>query len=173
MRAHQHGGILLVVPPNSSEWKQSIVHPLQYPLNPSFTALAELLELDHKEMGQSVWQRLLQNEVENIAGLTAVDGAMVITRDHHLLTFGAKIVRKRDSNSIEMLAYTEPVVGGEATDKYATEIGGTRHLSAAQFIYDQHDALALVASQDGYFTVFSWSPTAQKVQAHRIESLLI
>lgn len=173
MRAHQHGGILLVVPPNSSEWKQSIMHPLQYPLNTPFTALAELLDLDHKEMGQSAWQRLLQNEVENIAGLTAVDGAMVITRDHHLLTFGAKIGRKRDGNSVEILAYTEPVVGGEARDKYATEIGGTRHLSAAQFIYDQHDALALVASQDGNFTIFSWSPTAQKVQAHRIESLLI
>ena len=36
-----------------------------------------------------------------------------------------------------------------------TEHGGTRHLSAAQFVYDQRDALALVASQDGRFTVFA------------------
>jgi DNA integrity scanning protein DisA with diadenylate cyclase activity len=64
-------------------------------------------------------------------------------------------------------------MGGDATDKYATEIGGTRHLSAAQFIHDQQDCIAMVASQDGHFTIFSWSPIVQKVQAHRIESLLI
>ena len=37
------------------------------------------------------------------------------------------------------------------------QLGGTRHISAAQFAQDQHDAVALVASQDGRFTVFAWS----------------
>lgn len=173
MRAHQHGGILLVVPPNSTNWKNSIVHPLQYPIYPTFSALNHLLKEDHKEMGQAVWQSALKSEVENIAGLTAVDGATVVSRDHHLHTFGAKIIRKKNSNAVEDIAYIEPVMGGEAINKNATEIGGTRHLSAAQFIHDQQDCIAMVASQDGHFTVFSWSPITQKVQAHRIESLLI
>jgi DNA integrity scanning protein DisA with diadenylate cyclase activity len=55
----------------------------------------------------------------------------------------------------------------------ATELGGTRHLSAAQFVHDQRDALAFVASQDGRFTVFAWSPTKQRVHGHRIEVLLL
>ena len=52
-------------------------------------------------------------------------------------------------------------------------LGGTRHLSAAQFVQDQRDAMALVASQDGRFTIFAWSPCAEKVYAHRVESLLM
>lgn len=173
MRAHQHGGILLVTPPHSDAWKESIVYPLQYPIKPSFSSLAHLLKEEHQEIGQAAWQSSLKNEVENIAGLTAVDGATVLTRDLHLLTFGAKIIRKQNSSSVEELAYIEPVLGGESIAKYASEVGGTRHLSAAQFIHDQQDALAMVASQDGHFTVFSWSPLTQKVQAHRIEALLL
>jgi hypothetical protein len=52
-------------------------------------------------------------------------------------------------------------------------IGGTRHLAGAQFTHDQHDALALVASQDGRFTVFAWSPCENMVHAHRVDSLLL
>jgi len=55
----------------------------------------------------------------------------------------------------------------------ASRLGGTRHLSAAQFIHDQHDAVALVASQDGRFTVFAWSPCEDSVHAHRVETLLL
>lgn len=173
MRAHHHGGILLVVPPNSSQWKRSIVHPLQYPIYPSFVSLAKLLNTNHDEHGNAVWQAALRSEIENVAGLTAIDGATVIGRDHHLHTFGAKIVRSTDGATIEQISYIEPILGGESVLKYIGEIGGTRHLSAAQFINDQHDSLAMVASQDGHFTVFSWSDISQTVQAHRVDTLLI
>jgi hypothetical protein len=53
------------------------------------------------------------------------------------------------------------------------KLGGTRHLSAAQFVHDQHEAVALVASQDGQFTVFAWSPCEDMVHAHRIDTLLL
>ena len=52
-------------------------------------------------------------------------------------------------------------------------LGGTRHLSAAQFVHDQRDALAMVASQDGRFTVLAWSPCEGRVHAHRVEMLLM
>jgi DNA integrity scanning protein DisA with diadenylate cyclase activity len=51
--------------------------------------------------------------------------------------------------------------------------GGTRHLSAAQFIHNQRNAVALVASQDGRFTVFAWSPCEEMVHAHRVDVLLL
>ncbi len=51
--------------------------------------------------------------------------------------------------------------------------GGTRHLSAAQCVHDQRDATALVASQDGRFTIFKWSPCEEIVHAHRVDALLL
>jgi hypothetical protein len=51
--------------------------------------------------------------------------------------------------------------------------GGTRHMAAAQFVYDQRAGQAMVASQDGHFTVFAWSDELQMVHAHRIDSLLL
>jgi hypothetical protein len=68
---------------------------------------------------------------------------------------------------------TEPVVGNVATVVQPLELGGTRHLSAAQFVQDQRDSIALVASQDGRFTIFAWSPCEQMVHAHRVETLLM
>jgi hypothetical protein len=56
---------------------------------------------------------------------------------------------------------------------HPSELGGTRHLSAAQFVQDQRDSVALVASQDGRFTIFAWAPNEQAVRAHRVETLLL
>jgi hypothetical protein len=173
MKSHGHGGILLVVPPNSTEWRKSIVHPLNYPVFPSFGSLAHLMLEPNRENNITQWRNNLKQEVDNIGGLTAVDGATVISRDFNVFTFGAKITRKGNNDAISNIQYVEPIIGGEAKEKFAGEIGGTRHLSAAQFIYDQRDALAMVASQDGYFTIFSYSKVVDKVQAHRIDTLLI
>ena len=68
---------------------------------------------------------------------------------------------------------TEPIEGAVSTTLNPSELGGTRHLSAAQFVHDQPDAVALVASQDGGFTVFAWSPCETMVHAHRVETLLL
>ena len=68
---------------------------------------------------------------------------------------------------------TEPIEGGAPQTVTPTELGGTRHLSAAQFVHDQRDAIALVASQDRQFTVFAWSPCEERVHAHRVEALLL
>ena len=69
---------------------------------------------------------------------------------------------------------TEPIEGSAATTVHpAEQLGGTRHLSAAQFVQDQRDAVALVASQDGRFTIFAWSPCENMVHAHRVDALLL
>ena len=67
---------------------------------------------------------------------------------------------------------TEPVVGGGGIIVNPANSGGTRHISAAQFVHDQRDSIALVASQDGNFTIFTWSACENIVHAHRIDSLL-
>ena len=76
-------------------------------------------------------------------------------------------------SGVEQITVTEPIEGTDPLIVHPTRIGGTRHLSAAQFVHDQRRALALVASQDGRFTVFAWSPCEKMVHAHRVESLLL
>jgi hypothetical protein len=173
MRGHGRGGSLLVVPPGTETWRESVVQPVPYAVSPAFSELAELLRDRPDEAGSERWQEALTRTVDWIAGLTAVDGAAVITRDYELLGFGAKISRRKMWPQVEEVMVTEPIQGGSAARVRPEQLGGTRHLSAAQFVHDQRDSIALVASQDGRFTVFAWSGCEQMVHAHRVETLLL
>jgi hypothetical protein len=102
-----------------------------------------------------------------------VDGAAVISDVYELLAFGAKIARRKGGTPVDQVVVTEPVDGNVPAHLHPGQLGGTRHLSAAQFVLDQADAMALVASQDGRFTIFAWSPCDQMVYAHRVETLLM
>jgi hypothetical protein len=173
MRAHRRGGLLIVVPAISSAWRESIVQPVSYAISPAFSELAVLLrQLAGSDRGRA-WQEAIARAVDAVAGLTAVDGATLLTSEYDVLAFGAKIARRRGQPQIEQLTLTEPIEGDVAAVVNPAVLGGTRHLSAAQFVYDQRDAIALVASQDGRFTVFAWSPCENMVHAHRVETLLL
>jgi hypothetical protein len=172
MRRHGRGGILLVVPADSDEWRESIVHPIRYAVEPPFSEVADLLP-QHDRMPEHEWAEAIARAIEALAGLTAVDGATVITDRYELHAFGAKIGRRDGGAPVEEIVVTEPIVGGTAMRMHPGQLGGTRHLAAAQFVYDQRRAVALVASQDGRFTIFAWSPCDGAVHAHRVEVLLL
>ncbi|HWJ24288.1 MAG TPA: hypothetical protein VNS52_18160 [Gemmatimonadaceae bacterium] len=172
MRGHGRGGSLLVVPSGTHTWRESIVQPVSYGIAPAFARLAELLRLSPPERGRAGGWDGVRRLVDAIAGLTAVDGAAVMTDRYEVLAFGAKIGRREGYRPVERVVVTEPVVDDVPAVVAPTQLGGTRHLSAAQFVHDQPDALALVASQDGRFTVFAWSPSEAMVHAHRVEALL-
>jgi sensor domain DACNV-containing protein len=163
MRSQGRGGSLLVVPSDTDRWRGSIVPPIPYALSPSFAGLAR----------SSREPETLRRTIDAIAGLTAVDGAVVLTDTYEVLGFGAKIMRRKGHPQVEQVLITEPIEGGIATLAHPEQLGGTRHLSAAQFVQDQTDAVALVASQDQRFTVFEWSPRDKVVQAHRVDTLLL
>ncbi len=173
MRAHKRGGALLIVPKHNTSWQASIMHPIHYAVTPAFTGLAKMLEQAPEERTHSQWQADLRKEVDNLAGLTAIDGATIITDDYDLLAFGAKIGRPDGKAPVDKIYITEPIVGVASVYVQPSQLGGTRHLSAAQFVQDQRDCSALVASQDGRFTIFTWSAFEQSVQAHRIDTLLL
>lgn len=173
MRAHGRGGSLLVVPAATELWHESILQPVNYAVAPPFCALVDLMREDPAERSHRRWQEALLRVIDGIAGLTAVDGATIITDRYELLAFGAKIVRRRGWEQVSSILATEPIEGTLASIAEPGQLGGTRHFSAAQFAHDQRDAAALVASQDGRFTVFGWSPCEQMVCANRIETLLL
>ncbi|MBA3440533.1 MAG: hypothetical protein H0T92_11755 [Pyrinomonadaceae bacterium] len=173
MRAHGRGGSLLVVPQGSEAWRESIVRPVTYSALPPFSELADLMRQDAEERDKRLWQEAFLDAVEAIAGLTAVDGATVISSQYELLAFGVKIGHRDGGAQVEQVMVTEPIVGGLPSLVHPVQFGGTRHLSAAQFVQDQRESAALVASQDGRFTVFTWSPCEGMVHAHRVETLLL
>jgi hypothetical protein len=168
MRAHKRGGTLLVVPAGSQSWRQSLISPISYAVDPPFGELAELMR-EPPEARQPELARV----VEEIAGLTAVDGATLINDRYELLAFGAKIGRPEGRPRVERVLLSEPVEDGSTEVVAAVQLGGTRHNSAAQFTQDQRDALAMVASQDGRFTLLAWSEREDMVRAHRVEALLL
>ncbi|MCO4291549.1 hypothetical protein NF867_01560 [Solitalea sp. MAHUQ-68] len=173
MRAHKRGGLVLVIPEDSFTWRNSIVHPINYPSNPTFTGISELMGQNAENRMDPYWQGSLKRMIEVVGGFTAVDGATILNDRYELLAFGAKVSRAESSFPVNEVITTEPVHGGSAVLMHPSQIGGTRHLAAAQFVYDQRDALALVASQDGRFTIFNWSNELEMVHAHRIDILLL
>ncbi|MBC7418269.1 MAG: hypothetical protein H7325_08955 [Pedobacter sp.] len=172
MRAHKRGGALLIVPTDDEEWQHSIIQPIKYLANPSYKGLAGLASRggSHSEIFS---QSALRREVEYIAGLTAVDGATIITEDFELVAFGTKIGRAKYKPTVARILFSEPILGNDERILLPGELGGTRHFSVAQFVNDQPQTIGLVASQDGHFTIFSWSKTQELVMAHRIETLLM
>jgi hypothetical protein len=173
MRAHGRGGSLLIVPEGSDEWRDSIVHPITYAVSPPFVALSKIIAEASGPDQTRIWHDSFKEAIDTVAGLTAVDGAAVMSDNHDLLAFGAKITRRRGAPLVEHVTLTEPIEGGAPQVVTPADLGGTRHLSAAQFVHDQRGAVALVASQDRRFTVFAWSPREDSVHAHRVESLLL
>jgi len=153
MRAHGRGGALIIVPADDEAWRTSAATPVTYEVAPPYVSPA--------------------HAASALAGLTAVDGATLLDTRHRLLAFGVKLLRRKGWPAIERLLVTEPVEGRTPVEVQPVQLGGTRHLSAAQFVQDQREAVALVASQDGRFTIFSWSATHGCVHAHRVEALLL
>src|ERR1700754_3841981 len=56
MRSHGHGGLLLVVPSDSDQWRESIIHPISYAVTPAFGGLADLMKQDVSKRNLVLWQ---------------------------------------------------------------------------------------------------------------------
>ena len=166
MRAYGRGGSLLVVPSNTTQWHNSIVQPMTYCVNNPIPGFETGNDGDDSSSK-------VQSAVDALTGLTAVDGATVISDQFEPLAFGVKITSRDGARRVEQVLLTEPIEDVRDITIDPARLGGTRHLSAAQFAHDQRNAVALVASQDGRFTTFAWSSAHQIVHAHRLEALLI
>jgi hypothetical protein len=174
MRLHGRGGTVLIVPEDMN-WKKSITTPIKYTggasfldaeamsLPPSRTELADSdnllrlireLNLSPKKDWLRNWQQV-QQQCARIARLTAVDGALVMTFDRYVYCFGAKIEAIDTRSIATTLRVIEPFEQQEARERPFTSLGGTRHISAAQFVYDQPGTISIVASQDGNVTFFT------------------
>ncbi len=80
-----------------------------------------------------------------IAGLTAVDGAVILTQRHELLGFGGVILGLSDKVSIARALDSE----GDYILPESMDGVGMRHRAAYHLCNELHDAFAMVISQDG------------------------
>lgn len=80
-----------------------------------------------------------------IAGLTSVDGAVVLDKRYELLGFGAEVVPLTDSFPVYR------ALDGEGLERLVDdeETVGTRHRAAYRFAHAHPRGLAIVVSQDG------------------------
>src|SRR3546814_2094742 len=82
---------------------------------PAFDTLTDLMQMDQSQRGTPEWHESFIRAIDIVGGFTAVDGATVLTRDHTLLAFGAKVARASVSAPAEEVMMTEPVAGVEPT----------------------------------------------------------
>jgi len=88
-----------------------------------------------------------------IAALSAVDGAVVITKRHELLGFGGVI--SGDLDSVGMVTHALDTEGIKS-EPVLSEGVGTRHRAAYRLCQKLHEAIAIVISQDESVQIVKW-----------------
>jgi hypothetical protein len=195
MREHRRGGTLVIVPRPDGPWTRhlSLRHRLVLPVQDIVNAWRDETEASQRQNAaamippgdvspESLEERASAMVAENIAyhrarslsdrigDVTAMDGAAVVTHELALLGFGAKIIT--DVVPPKILGI-RPVVGDALEQRSLESLGGMRHQSAARFVTAQRDCIALVVSQDGMVSLFSWLEDERAVLVARELELLL
>jgi hypothetical protein len=171
---HAHGGILLVIPDEKIDeiLEESIKSPINFDLETNYNLVKGKLKWEEDQIVNSQIRREktserfnFNNEINFIAQLTAIDGATIITKSFDIVGFGAKIKPKTTSDALklETVLIREPFEESNDERKALSDLGGTRHQSTAQFVFDQREknAFAIVASQDGKISIIFWDDEKQ------------
>jgi hypothetical protein len=187
---HGYGGALVLVPTSSDSWKQYIKFSYEFDSSTSILRgrLQELYTANHQAekisdllmMSQNVeipqlaplhlrsveaHRALVDLTLKSIGDLSAIDGALIMDDELTVLGFGAKLHAEVEEEC--QVIFYDTFRGEIEKIAPVAELGGTRHQSAARFVYKNNDALVFVASQDGRLTLFIWLNDDHKVMALR------
>ncbi len=88
-----------------------------------------------------------------IAGLTAVDGAVILSQKHELIGFGGVILESLNKVNLVARALDSE---GDSTALEPVDVVGTRHRAVYHLCNELHDSVAIVISQDGDVDVVKW-----------------
>jgi DNA integrity scanning protein DisA with diadenylate cyclase activity len=88
-----------------------------------------------------------------IAALSAIDGAVVLTKRQDLLGFGGVI--SGDIDEVETITHALDIEGRHTEQELIEEVG-TRHRAAYRLCHELHDAIVIVISQDGNARFVKW-----------------
>lgn len=181
--AMRHGGAILVVP-KIGAWREHLDLPYESdpPYSPLSSAIDKALRAQQKanqsedgdippedfdfwrEGGADFYWRNYDRACLDVAGLASVDGAVVLDERLDVLAFGAKI---RPTSNLERVDTWQPLVGSALIDTLISDLGGTRHQSAARFVDAVPGSLAVVASSDGPTSLMGRHPKTGRVTVVR------
>ncbi|HBG05789.1 MAG: hypothetical protein A2075_19110 [Geobacteraceae bacterium GWC2_58_44] len=183
IRNSNHGGLLIYLPPEMTEeileenqYMTIKYQFLEYESRQRFrtltlrimNTLAEIHGAEAHGTGKRVgWQEYVTSKNETIAmldeaifdvahfiaALSAVDGAVVISKRQELLGFGGVI--SGDLDSVGMVTHALDTEGGQ-TEPVLSEGVGTRHRAAYRLCQKLHEAIAIVISQDESVQIVKW-----------------
>ena len=182
IRNSNHGGLLVYLPPEmageileENQYMTIKYQFLEYESRQRFQTLTlrimnTLAEIhgDPSRPGKQVgWHEYVTSKNESIAlldeaifdvahfiaALSAVDGAVVITKRQELLGFGGVI--SGDLDSVGMVAHALDTEG-EQSEPVLSEGVGTRHRAAYRLCQKLHQAIAIVISQDESVQIVKW-----------------
>jgi hypothetical protein len=176
VRLLEHGGAIVFVP-DGNKWKRSVDHPIFYACNQRLSEVQRIVDALKKELrkidddntvderrklqmgmeilGSPSYKVFIGNAARSIAYLSAVDGATVLGKDFEALAFGAKLKARKGAKA-EAITRILPLERDLGSDQVTLdqEFRGTRHLSAARFVFHNPGSAAFVVSQDGGITGF-------------------
>jgi len=186
VRNSQHGGTLLLLPPEmaSELLAENQYVTIKYPFIEEeprqrfrtlmlsiMKTLAEIYGRDMEPQRMVGWHEYITSKHEKlsflkeaifemghlIADLASVDGAVVLTKQMEMLGFGGEISGKLD----DVLKVKKALdADGERTIWERTEDVGTRHRSVYRLCNGIRHALAIVISQDGDVRFVKWKDGA-------------
>ncbi|MFN0139231.1 MAG: putative sensor domain DACNV-containing protein [Pyrinomonadaceae bacterium] len=176
MSLHEHGGTMLFVPPErvTEIIEQSIKVPIALRPQGAYTVIKNKLDLEEREFINSMNSTIkndslawsFEKEADLLGQFTAVDGATVITTEFAVIAIGAKIKESVDEGFADRTIWVRQAFqDANAMEKNITDTGGTRHQSAAHFVYDNREAFAIVASQDGKISIIYWDEKQQRLSS--------
>ena len=167
MQRHGHGGTILMGPTTGDGWLQSVraTHVFQAPTTSHLCQLMQdiaTLQAARVADGVDAHREQFRRSLDRTGQLTAVDGALVLREDLTVVGFGAKLVV--DGEEFEV-ARRDALISSPLDPCGLSDLGGTRHQSAARFVRQHPDCSVLVSSQDGRMTLFSWDKDPGRVVA--------
>lgn len=176
---HKHGGTLLFIPQADSkeilgsESIRSISYQpkgkYEYTKRKFIIEENEIINADKRSESNPSIPWSFTKDADFIAQITAVDGATILNKDFGVLGFGVKLKEKpNDKNNkdkLENVWIQEPFENFEEDKEELSKIGGMRHQSTAQFIFDQKekDVFAIVVSEDGKVSIMYWDDNKKMV----------
>jgi hypothetical protein len=99
-----------------------------------------------------------------VGGLTAVDGAVVLSEELEILGFAATIRPpasvSHPASTICRCSYFELDPAPQGTEVEFSHLGGTRRQAAARLVAHNYDSVAITASHDGPLSLAVWLPAA-------------
>ena len=167
IRTSGHGALVVLVPTNRVSTLTApggVLRPkyrvLPGQAGPRFTALAQAVVRRLTALGEVSWAHYQQAhdaellaltaEIEHLAdylaGLAAVDGALVLTQQVDLIGFGVEV--QATQVPLERV-YRALDLEARQRQPLAVDHGGTRHRAAYRLCLAAPECLAIVVSQDG------------------------